>query len=186
MDASFSIRLATRDDIPQMDTLIPSSSFKLQSEFYQPGQIKAALGPVFGVDEQLIEDGTYFVATIDCKIVGCGGWSFRLSQFGGSHGRKRPTTRLDPKTDAAKIRAFFVDPAFARKGIGTALMNACESAIVREGFSRIEITATLAGEKLYTRFGYRLIERMSIPLENEAPLPAVRLFKEISSLSIES
>lgn len=179
MNPSFSLRLATTRDIPALETLIPISAFALQSEFYQTSQIKAALGPVFGVDRQLIEDGTYFVVTIGDKIVACGGWSRRRSQFGGSQDRSQPDPKLNPETEAARVRAFFVDPEHARKGIGTALMNACESAIVTAGFTRIEITATLTGEKLYTRFGYRQVERLTIPLNNEAPLLAVRLYKEI-------
>ncbi len=179
MNASFNLRLATESDIPALESLIPISALALQSDFYQASQIKAALGPVFGVDKQLINDGTYFVTTTLDKIIGCGGWSLRRSQFGGSLNRKHPDPKLNPETDAARIRAFFVDPNHARKGIGTALMNACESAIVKAGFTRIEITATLTGEKLYTRFDYKLVEKLNIPLENEPPLPAVRLYKEI-------
>ena len=183
MQASFHLRTARPSDIPALESLIPISAFALQKESYEPEQIQAALGPVFGVDQQLIDDGTYFVTTIDNKIVGCGGWSLRQSQFGGSQDRTQPNPKLNPKIDAARIRAFFVDPDHARKGIGTALMNACESAIVTAGFTRIEITATLTGEKLYTRFGYKLVERMTIPLTNEAPLPAVLLYKELPKRS---
>ena len=173
------LRPAAKNDIPQMAELIPRSSFVLQKDDYTPEQINAALGPVFGVDEQLIEDGTYYVVEENGKIIGCGGWSFRKSLFGGSEGRVDP--ELDPKTDPARIRAYFVDPAHARKGVATAIMNRCEEALAEMGFTRVEISATLAGEPFYARFGYESIERYHIPLDGAPPMEVVKMTKNHSS-----
>jgi hypothetical protein len=111
---AWTLRNATLNDLPSLEELIPRSALELQKNLYTEDQIMAALGPVFGVDRQLIVDGTYYVVTSRNAIVGCGGWSFRKSKFGGSDGRTEEDPRLDPKGDAARIRAFFVDPAFAR------------------------------------------------------------------------
>ncbi|MDA7511549.1 GNAT family N-acetyltransferase [Verrucomicrobia bacterium] len=165
------------NDLPVLEALIPRSAFELQKNLYSEQQIKAALGPVFGVDCQLIEDGTYYVVTEGDAIVGCGGWSFRASKFGGSEGRMEADPRLDPKHDPARIRAFFVDPKFARQGIGSALMNQCETAILAMGFERVEITATLAGERLYERFDYSVVDRDEIPLVGATSMATVRMFK---------
>lgn len=167
------------NDLPSLEALIPRSAFELQKNLYSEDQITAALGPVFGVDRQLIVDGTYYVVMHRDAIVACGGWSFRASKFGGSEGRKEEDPRLDPKYDAARIRAFFVDPDFARQGIGSALMNQCETAIVAMGFNRIEITATLAGERLYERFGYSVVNREAIPLVGAASMPTVKMLKKM-------
>ena len=167
------------NDLPILEELIPRSAFELQKNLYSEQQIKAALGPVFGVDRQLIGDGTYYVVTDRDVIVGCGGWSFRVSKFGGSEGRIEADPRLDPEHDAARIRAFFVDPGFARQGIGSALMNQCETAILAMGFERVEITATLAGERLYERFGYSVVDRDEIPLVGASSMATVRMFKKM-------
>ena len=111
------------------------------------------MGPVFGADEQLIVDGTYYVAEKQDQIVGCGGWSFRKSLYGGHASRKEPDPKLDPDVDAARIRAFFVDPGFVRQGIGTMILQECEKMIRKMGFTKVEIPATLAGEKLYAEYG---------------------------------
>lgn len=173
-------RIATTADIPQLEALIRRSSFELQTDTYSNDQIEAALGPVFGVDEQLIEDETYFVVEEGTTIVGCGGWSFRQSLFGGTSERKEQNPRLNPESDAARVRAFFVHPAYARQGIGSAIMRACEAAIEAVGFQRVEISATLVGERLYAKFGYRSVERYPIPLEGVAPMTVVKMTKQLS------
>src|SRR5262245_6528083 len=111
--------------------------------------MEAALGPVFGVDRQLIDDGTYFVAEQPGGIVGCGGWSRRKALFGGDRSRMAVDTLIDPKRDPARVRAFFVHPDWARQGIGRCILKACEEAILKSGFKSIELVATLAGEPLY-------------------------------------
>ena len=172
-------RLAREMDVPALESLIPISVRALQSPFYSPAQREAALGPVFGVDRQLIRDGTYFVVECDEAIVGCGGWSRRHSLYGGDGGRTGDDAVLDPKQDAARVRAFFVHPAWARRGIGRSIIIACEQAIVTAGFRTVDLVATLAGEPLYTAFGYAVVERYEIPLRGDLRLPVVRMRKSL-------
>jgi len=141
--------------------------------------MEAALGPIFGVDRQIIRDGTYFVTERDAEIVGCGGWSRRRSLYGGDRGRAAEDGLLDPQRDAARVRAFFVHPAWARRGIGRSIMFACEQAIVRAGFRTVDIVATLAGEPLYATFGYSVVERYEIPMAGDLSLPVVRMTKRM-------
>jgi predicted N-acetyltransferase YhbS len=174
------IRLANAADIPALEKLIPESVRSLSSDYYSIVQIESALLNVFGVDTQLIRDGTYFVAEADGQIVGCGGWSRRKTLFGSD--RAKATTEdslLDPGTDPARIRAFFVHPDWARRGIGGRLIKACEEAARAAGFQAIEMVATLPGEPLYTAFGYRVTERFDIPLPGEMGLPAALMRKEL-------
>jgi GNAT superfamily N-acetyltransferase len=180
--STWKIRLARLDDIPALDILIPLSVRALQINHYNEAQREAAIGPVFGVDRQLIEDQTYFVAeTPTGEIIGCGGWSKRQTKCGSSAGRTEPDPLIDPQTDAARIRAFFVHPNFARRGIGRAILDACEKALLAAGFTRAEIAATLTGEALYVSGGYRVTEYFDIQLSNDLPLPCVRLTKNFPS-----
>jgi predicted N-acetyltransferase YhbS len=154
-----------------------------QSESCKTGMhsIEGALGTVFGVDSQLIQDETYFVAESEGQVVGCGGWSKRQTLYGGDRGKKPEADQLlDPSVDAAKIRAFFVHPTWARKGIGSQIMNQCERAALEAGFKTIEIIATLAGEPLYHRFGYQTLQQFEIALPNKSMLPVIRMFKSFS------
>src|SRR6267143_2036357 len=166
-------RLAREEDIPALEALIPVSVRALQAPYYSSAQMEAALGPVFGVDRQLIRDGTYFVAESDGAIVGCGGWSRRRSLYGGDSGRPSEDGLLDPQSDAARVRAFFVHPAWARRGIGRSIMAACEPAIIEAGFRTVDIVATLAGEPLYASFGYTVVERYEIGMTGGLTLPVV-------------
>ena len=168
-----------------LEALIPLSVRTLQAPYYSPAQMDAALGPVFGVDRQLIRDGTYFVAERDGAIVGCGGWSRRRSLYGGDIGREHEDTLLDPQRDAARVRAFFVHPAWARRGIGRSIMAACEQAIFDAGFRTVDIVATLTGEPLYASFGYAVVERYDIAMAGGLSLPAVRMTKSMGSGSTE-
>lgn len=168
-------RLACEGDIPALERLIPLSVRGLQSGHYSAAQMEAALGPVFGVDRQLIQDGTYFVVEQEGQMIACGGWSRRRSLFGGDHGRAGADPELDPSVDPARIRAFFVHPDWARRGLGRALLAACEQAICRAGFRAIELVATLTGEPLYAAFGYTAIERYEVELAGGLPLPVVRM-----------
>jgi GNAT superfamily N-acetyltransferase len=148
------LRTATPADIPQIETLIARSARGLSTEDYRASQIEGALRGAFGVDTQLLADQTYFVAEDDGRVVGCGGWSFRSTLFGGDARTGRDSSVLDRRTQAAKIRAFFVDPADARRGIGTLLLERCENEARAHGFSRAELMATLPGVKLYAARGY--------------------------------
>lgn len=174
-------RLAREDDIPALEALIPLSVRALQAAHYSPAQMEAALGPVFGVDRQLILDATYFVVEQDASIVGCGGWSRRRSLYGSDTNRASADALLNPQSDAARVRAFFVHPAWARRGIGRSIMFACERAIQQAGFRSVEIVATLPGEPLYSTFGYAVIERFEILMTGDLRLPVVRMTKIIES-----
>ena len=146
--------------------------------YYSSEQIEGALGTVFGVDTQLILDQTYFVAENNHQIVGWGGWSKRKTLYGGDSGKNNPQdSLLNPDSDSAKIRAFFVHPAWARRGIGSQIMRVGELAAERAGFKEVEMIATLAGEPFYTKFDYQVIERFEISLPNSQFLPVVRMFK---------
>ena len=185
MAPRFAIRPAVPADIPVLRELIDASVRRLQSGDYSPPQIDAALKTVFGVDSQLIDDGTYLVVqTVPSDsndhpvLVACGGWSKRKTLYGGDHWRDRQDDMLDPETDAAKIRAFFIHPDWARKGIGTLLLDACESAAHAAGFTRFEMGATLTGVKLFQKRGYAAVERLNVPLEGDITLPVIHMIKE--------
>jgi len=171
-------RLASMSDIPALEELIPLSARKLQMGYYSGEQIEGAMGSVFGVDRQLIKDGTYFVAVESGRIVGAGGWSKRKTLYGGDHGKKAEDPLRDPATEPAMIRAFFVHPDHARRGIGRKLLELSEKGAAGAGFSRLEIIATLSGEPLYTSLGYISVERFEIGLANGASMPVVRMKKE--------
>jgi GNAT superfamily N-acetyltransferase len=173
-----SIRLATFDDIPALDALIAASVMALQPEYTREQRL-AALGSVFGVDRQLIADGTYFAAVSGGTIAGCGGWSRRRTPFGSDHSPAKDNARLDPAVDAAKIRAFFIHPGWARRGIGSRILRTCENAAAAAGFHRVELTSTLAGLPLYTARGFRPEEEFGVPLSNGDKLPVIRMTKAL-------
>ena len=150
----YSIRLATRDDVPAIELLIARSIRALGSGDYTSPQIEAALTGAFGVDTQLIADRTYFVVVSSDRVLGCGGWSKRRTLFGNDAHSERDARELDPHNDPAKIRAFFVDPDCARQGIGTTLLTHCEAAARSFGFTAFELMATLPGVRLYQARGY--------------------------------
>ncbi|MGA3188021.1 MAG: GNAT family N-acetyltransferase [Bryobacteraceae bacterium] len=178
---NLSIRQAVPADVPVLTTLIAASVRRLQARDYTTSQLEGALASVYGVDTQLIADGTYFVAEVAGIVVACGGWSKRKTLFGADHCAGREDSLLDPKHDAAKIRAFFVHPEWARRGIGTRVLEACESAAMAEGFHRFEMGATLTGVALYKARGYTAIEEIAAPLANGESLAIVRMEKRISN-----
>jgi GNAT superfamily N-acetyltransferase len=149
-----SLRKALPADIPTLAALIARSARGLSTEEYRSTQIEGALQGAFGVDSQLVRDETYFVAEADGSIVGCGGWSYRSTLFGGDARAGRDASPLDPSTQPAKIRAFFVEPSHARRGIGTLLLERCEQEARSRGFRHVELMATLPGAKLYSARGY--------------------------------
>ncbi len=183
---SFSIRRATSADIPALRELIEASVRGLQAEDYSPSQIEGALASVYGVDSQLIADGTYFAVETKLPpggpttIVACGGWSKRKTLYGGDVWKEREDSMLDPQKDAAKIRAFFVHPQWVRRGIGTLLLEACEQAGIAAGFRRFEMGATLSGVPLYRARGYVSLENLGVPLANGDSLPIVRMEKVVA------
>ena len=176
---TITIRSATRADIPILEQLIPESARALSVGFYTPDEIEIAVAHVFGVDTQLIDDGTYFIAVIDGTVTGCGGWSRRKTLFGGDQYKAAAADDLlDPATEPARIRAFFVHPDWARRGIGGRILVACEQAARQAGFTGLELVATLPGERLYKAFGFEEKERFSIDVGGRA-LPAVRMAKRL-------
>jgi GNAT superfamily N-acetyltransferase len=178
---SFTLRKALPADVPQLRTLIEASVRGLQAADYTPTQIEGALQTVYGVDSQLIADGTYFVveAAPEPVIVGCGGWSKRKTLFGGDRWTGREDALLDPQQDAAKIRAFFVHPSWVRRGIGSMILEACENAATAAGFTRLEMGATLTGVPLYRARGYVPLEHLSAALKNGESLPIIRMEKRV-------
>src|SRR5579864_8007615 len=190
MRPKIQIRKAVTDDIPALRALIEASVRGLQAEDYTPGQIEGALKTVFGVDSQLIADGTYIVAEARAEegaqpasahdkwmIIGCGGWSKRKTLYGSDHWTSREDSLLDPQRDAAKIRAFFIHPNWARQGVGSRLLQACEEAARAAGFTRYEMGATLTGAKLFGAKGYAPVKPISIPLNNGETLPVIHMEK---------
>lgn len=149
------LRPATVTDVPEIERLVARSARGLSQGDYNEDQIEAALGSALGVDSQLIRDETYFVASIEGgQLVACGGWSYRKTLFGSDGRADREPETLDPASEAARIRAFFVDPDWARQGLGRLMLDRCEAEIVARGFRSAELMATLPGERLYRARGY--------------------------------
>jgi GNAT superfamily N-acetyltransferase len=176
----FRLRVATTEDVAGIRGLIEASVRGLQAEDYSAAQIEGALATVFTVDSRLIEDGTYFVAFAeDGELAGCGGWSFRKTLYGGDHQVEAIVPeRLDPAVDAAKVRAIFVHPDFARQGLGSLILAAAEVAAVKQGFRRFEMGSTLTGVTLYTLKGYREVSRVMVPVGGGEEIEVVRMVKE--------
>jgi GNAT superfamily N-acetyltransferase len=181
------LRKAVMADIPRLRLLIEASVRGLQTDDYSPAQIELALKTVYGVDSRLIADGTYFVAeavepgSSHPTIVGCGGWSKRKTLYGGDQFSGREDSLLDPARDAAKIRAFFVRPDWARRGIGGMILEACEKAAQEARFTRLEMGATLSGVPFYCAKGYSAVENQAAPLGDGQSLPIVKMAKEVAT-----
>jgi GNAT superfamily N-acetyltransferase len=179
------IRQAVSADVPALTELIHASVRALQAEDYTVAQMEGALQSVFGVDSQLIADKTYLVAETTTpeadlpRMAGCGGWSKRRTLYGGDAWTRREDTLLDPARDAAKIRAFFIHPAWARRGVGTLILDACEQAARAAGFTRYEMGATLTGAKLFRARGYVAVRRIEVPLVNGEVLPVIHMEKRL-------
>ena len=179
---TFALHPARLEDVTELEALIAVSARTLLAPWYSPAQIDAAVGSVFAVDTQLIDDGTYFVAAQGPTIIGCGGWSRRKTLFGADRGHtSEADSVLDPARDPARIRAFFVHPACARRGIAAALMRHCQQAAADAGFKTMELVATLAGQPLYAAFGFAAVEHFEIPLAGTLAMPVVRMSKHIAA-----
>ena len=176
----FQLRKARSDDEAEIAEVISASVQVLAKGFYDDQQIELSIHSVFGVDRQLISDGTYFVAISNDRIVGCGGWSFRKTLYGASgYAFSREPERLDAASEPAKIRAFFVHPDAARNGIGRAILDACENAALEAGFRSAEMMATLPGVPLYEACGYELCESVLVPLENDVSIECIKMCTRI-------
>jgi GNAT superfamily N-acetyltransferase len=176
----FTHRLARRDDVPHLKDLMASSIRELQKGFLSPEQVEASFD-VMGLDTQLIDDGTYFIVEEEDIIAGCGGWSRRATLFGGDHSAGRSATLLDPAKDAARVRAMYTNPSFARRGVGRLILDLCESAAATEGFTRVELAGTMAGVPLYRACGYRDIEAFEADTRAGVRIPLIRMGKVIGS-----
>lgn len=176
---SFTLRKAVSDDKAEIEKLIAASVRGLSRDDYTERQIELSVKTVFGVDDELIADKTYFVAeNADGETVGCGGWSKRRTLYGASvYEQSRDSELLDPKIDAAKIRAFFIHPDYARKGIGTMILEACEREAKAHGFRIAEMMATLPGVKLYAVRGYQGNEKVAVPVGENLDIICVRMKK---------
>lgn len=175
------LRKATLDDKPAISTLIAESVRGLSRLDYDEEQIERALATsVFGVDTELIVDGTYFVVEVDGQLVGCGGWSKRKTLFGGDRFAERASENLDPRYEPAKIRAFFVHPQWARRGIGKTILRRCEADARAGGFQSLELMATLPGLKMYQAFGYVAGEQVLYQMDDAVAIEFVRMNKRFA------
>lgn len=184
MSATVSIRVATTADEPTLRALIPRSAHALSAGFYSDAERDAAITYVFGVDSQLIVDGTYLIAEQSGEVCGCGGWSKRRTLFGGDQHKDIDDPLLDPRTDAARIRAFFVAPEFARQGVGGLLMRACARAAFDAGFRALELMATLPGVPLYTHYGFVAQEEVFERAPNGVKIPFVRMHRQLETAEL--
>jgi len=176
------LRPAKFDDIPVLQQLIAQSVRGLSKGYYTPQQIESSIKYIFGVDTQLVADGTYYVAGATHTIAACGGWSKRQTLYGGDQHKEAADLLLDPLTDAARIRAFFVHPDWARQGIGRMLIRLCEAEAIKNGFKQMELGATLPGEPLYAAMGYKSISKVIAPMPDGEQLEIIKMSKQLTGL----
>lgn len=175
---ALALRLARQADAPILAQIMDQSISRLLPAFLTPAQV-AASAEIMGLDTQLIEDGTYYVAEIGGEIAGCGGWSRRATLFGGDHSAGRDAALLDPASEAARVRAMYTAPAFVRRGVGRAILERCEAAARAEGFRRVELAATMGGQPLYVACGYEQIDAFEAPTRLGVGVPIVRMGKAL-------
>ncbi|MBO9546745.1 GNAT family N-acetyltransferase [Caulobacter sp.] len=175
-EPALTLRLAHADDMPVLSALMDRAIGELLQDFLPPEGVKASF-EIMGLDTQLIADGTYFVVEDAGEIAGCGGWSRRATLFGGDHSAGRDAALLDPKVDAARVRAMYTHPDHTRKGVGRMVLDACEAAARAEGFARVEMAATMGGVPLYRACGYHDIEPFEAVTSTGYRVPLVRMGK---------
>jgi GNAT superfamily N-acetyltransferase len=175
---ALSSRLATHDDVRVLRALLQAAIDELQKGFLDDAQIRSSHA-IMGLDTQLIDDGTYFVVELDGQLAGCGGWSRRATLYGGSHSGGRDAALLDPAADAARVRAMYTHPAFARRGVGRLVLSLCEAAAAAEGFTTLELMATLSGRPLYEAAGFEAVEHVE-DSSGGAPVPLIRMRKAVA------
>jgi GNAT superfamily N-acetyltransferase len=179
MDPTYQLRLATSDDIPALHDLIALSVRGLSVGFYTPTQVESALRHLFGPDSQLVADGTYYVIEAGEQLVAAGGWSRRRTMYGGDQAKRGEDSLLDPAVEAARIRAFFVHPGWARRGLGRRLFEECRTAARAAGFRRLELVATLPGEPLYRTLDFEVAERFSVALPDGVEVPVALMTRPV-------
>lgn len=177
--AQLSIRTATRADLPELTALMDAAIDQLQRGYLDPDQVESSRA-IMGIDTQLVDDGTYFVVEMDGRVAGCGGWSRRATMYGGDHSPGRDAALLDPTVDAARVRAMYTHPDFTRRGVGRVVLSTCESAARAEGFTTLELVATLAGQPLYESYGFVAYEEI-VDDRGGAPVPLLRMRKPVSA-----
>ncbi len=170
-------RIATRDDLITLTAIMERAMAALLSPFLTPAQVQASHA-VMGLDTQLIDDGTYFIVFVDDMPAGCGGWSRRATLYGGDHSQGRDAALLDPACEPARIRAMYTDPDHIRRGVGRAIIAACEAAALREGFAATALVATMPGVPLYRACGYTITARFEDASGGE-PVPLARMEKRL-------
>ena len=175
----FDLRPATAGDVPALRVLIAASVRGLSAGYYTPQQAESALVHVFGPDTQLIADGTYYVVEAEGALIAAGGWSRRRTLYGGDQTKSAEDPALDPATEPARIRAFFVHPAWARRGLGRALFEHCLRAARAAGFRELTLVATLPGVPLYEALGFVALERFAVPMADGVELPVVRMTRAV-------
>jgi GNAT superfamily N-acetyltransferase len=176
---SFTHRVATMADLPELQALMTLAIRTLVGAYLDEVRTEASF-EIMGVDSQLIADQTYFVVECDGRIAGCGGWSRRATLFGGDHSAGRDARRLDPFVEPARVRAMYTHPDFARRGVGRLVLSLCEAAAADEGFRSLELVATVAGEPLYTAYGFTLLERIAVPTSRGVTVPCARMRKSVA------
>lgn len=170
-------RPATREDLPTLVLLMRASIDELQKGFLDDAQIQASHA-FMGVDTQLIDDGTYFVVECDGQLAGCGGWSRRATLYGHDNSDGRDAAMLDPTREPARVRAMYTHPDFQRRGVGRLILSLCEAAAAVDGFTRMELAATLAGVPLYAAYGFEPIEEIE-DASGGVPVPLIRMGKAV-------
>ncbi len=170
-------RLANHDDLALLVPLVDAAIDELQRGFLDDAQIRASHA-IMGIDTQLIDDETYYIIEVDSQLAGCGGWSRRATLYGGDHSAGRDAHLLDPSTDAARIRAMYTHPAFARRGVGRMILSLCEAAAAAEGFTQLELAATLSGRPLYEAAGFEAVEYAE-DSTGGVPVPLIKMRKRI-------
>ena len=174
------IRKATMDERDALRELIAASARHLSREHYNDQQIETAITTVFGVDTDVIGDGTYLVAESDGQLFGCGGWSKRKTLYGGDQYASRDAGYLDPESEPAKVRAFFIHPDHARKGIARAILAQCEIEARADGYRELELMATLPGIEFYKSIGFKETGSLDLQLTEQVKLELVPMRKELS------
>jgi len=175
------VRVAAMGDVPALNDLIALSARTLSAGFYTPAQVDAALAGIFGVDSQLIADGTYYIIDGNSGPAAAGGWSGRRTLYGGDQAKTADDPRLDPATEPARIRAFFVHPDHARRGLARRLYGECERAALAAGFRSFELMATLPGEPLYSALGFAVVERITLTPATGVTMPFTRMVRRITA-----
>jgi GNAT superfamily N-acetyltransferase len=178
----FTSRLATAADAPALRVIMDAAIAELQKGFLTEEQI-ASSRAIMGIDNQLIADGTYYVVESEGEIAGCGGWSRRATLYGNDATPGRDSNLLDPRVDAARVRAMYTNPSFARQGVGRLILTLCERAAAAEGFTRLELMGTMSGQPLYAAYGFVAVEHIADD-RGGAPVPLIKMGKPIDPSAV--